>query len=49
VITDYPQATLVDWENISLNHPEYFAPDGVHLDDAGGDVYVNAILEALNK
>jgi peptidoglycan/LPS O-acetylase OafA/YrhL len=49
VITDYPQATLVDWENISLNHPEYFAPDGVHLDDAGADVYVNAILEALNK
>lgn len=49
VITDYPQATLVDWESISLNHPEYFAPDGVHLDEAGGDVYVNAILEALNK
>ncbi len=47
VIADYPQTRLVDWATISLNHPEYFAPDGVHLDDAGSDVYVNAILEAL--
>ena len=47
VIADYPQAVLIDWASISLNHPEYFAPDGVHLDDAGSDVYVNAILEAL--
>ncbi len=47
VIADYPQARLVDWATLSSNHPEYFAPDGVHLDDAGGDVYVNGILEAL--
>ena len=47
VIADYPQAQLIDWAKISAGHPEYFAPDGVHLSDAGGDVYVNAILEAL--
>jgi len=47
VIADYPQAQLIDWATISAGHPEYFAPDGVHLSDAGGDVYVNAILEAL--
>ena len=47
VIADYPQAQLIDWSTLSRNHPEYFAPDGVHLDDVGGDVYVNAILEAL--
>ena len=47
VIADYPQAKLVDWATLSQNHPEYFAPDGVHLDDAGGNVYVNGILEAL--
>ena len=47
VMVDYPQARLVDWATISLNHPEYFAPDGVHLDDAGSEVYVSAILEAL--
>jgi len=47
VIVDYPQTKLVDWASISAGHPEYFAPDGVHLDDAGSDVYVSAILEAL--
>jgi hypothetical protein len=49
VIADYPEAQLVDWATISQNHPEYFAPDGVHLDDAGSTVYVDAILEALSK
>ena len=49
VISDYPQAHLIDWAKLSTGHPEYFAPDGVHLSDAGGDVYVGAILEALKK
>ncbi len=47
VIADYPQAHLIDWAAISQGHPEYFAPDGVHLSDAGGSIYVSAILEAL--
>jgi peptidoglycan/LPS O-acetylase OafA/YrhL len=47
VITNYPQTTLVDWHAISLNHPEFFAPDGVHLNENGSNVYVAAILEAL--
>ncbi|MEI6220545.1 MAG: acyltransferase family protein [Actinomycetes bacterium] len=47
VLADYPQARMIDWATISQGHPEYFAPDGVHLSDAGGDVYVSAILEAL--
>ena len=47
VLVDYPQARLVDWATLSLGHPEYFAPDGVHLSNAGGDIYVGAILEAL--
>ena len=49
VVADYPQAHLVDWARISFGHPEYFAPDGVHLSDTGGDVYVGAILEGLKK
>ena len=44
-----PRAQVVDWATISQNHPEYFAPDGVHLRPAGITVYVAAILEALNK
>ena len=48
VISNYPKATLVDWNSISTNHPEYFAPDGVHLSDLGSTVYVDAIVQALN-
>ena len=44
-----PRVRVVDWATISQNHPEYFAPDGVHLSPAGITVYVAAILEALNK
>jgi len=43
------RARVVDWAAISSGHPEYFAPDGVHLKPAGIRVYVAAIMEALNK
>jgi peptidoglycan/LPS O-acetylase OafA/YrhL len=49
VLAGYPNAILVDWASISENHPEFFAPDGVHLIEAGSDVYVASILEALNS
>lgn len=47
VAQDFPTIRLVDWATISMSHPEYFAPDGVHLSDLGGNVYLSAILEAL--
>jgi peptidoglycan/LPS O-acetylase OafA/YrhL len=49
VVSSYPNAILVDWASIAENHPEFFAPDGVHLVEAGSDVYVASILEALNS
>ena len=48
VVAGYPNAVLVDWASTAENHPEFFAPDGVHLIEAGSDVYVASILEALN-
>ncbi|CAB4747597.1 unannotated protein [freshwater metagenome] len=48
VVSKYSNATLVDWAQIAENHPEFFAPDGVHLVEAGSDVYVASILDALN-
>ena len=48
VVANYPNAILVDWGQIAENHPEFFAPDGVHLVEAGSDVYVASILDALN-
>lgn len=47
VISSYPNTYLVDWESISLGHPEYFAPDGVHLLPSGVSAYVDAITQYL--
>ena len=40
-------AVLIDWNAISTGHPEYFAPDGVHLVPAGVRAYVDAISAQL--
>ena len=40
-------AIVVDWASISMGHPEYFAPDGVHLVPAGVRAYVDAITATL--
>jgi len=47
VAAEYSQAQIVDWASISANHPEFFGPDGVHLNDAGSSVYVAAIMDYL--
>ena len=43
----YSNVKIVDWNAISDGHPEYFAPDGVHLVPTGVSAYVMAIDEAL--
>ena len=40
-------ARVIDWAQISTGHPEYFAPDGVHLVPAGVRAYVDAITAVL--
>ncbi|MBF8252535.1 MAG: acyltransferase [Actinobacteria bacterium] len=40
-------AILIDWHAISQGHPEYFAPDGVHLVPSGVRAYVDAIAAQL--
>jgi peptidoglycan/LPS O-acetylase OafA/YrhL len=47
VAANYPQADVIDWNELSNGRPEYFAPDGVHLVPAGVNAYVSAILEKL--
>jgi peptidoglycan/LPS O-acetylase OafA/YrhL len=47
VIDEYPNGRLVDWDRISTDRPEYFAPDGVHLVPTGANAYVSSILEVL--
>ena len=49
VAANYSNTTVVDWNGISTNHPEYFASDGVHLNPPGVNAYVAAILEELKR
>ena len=39
----YPNVKVIDWASISEGHPEYFAPDGVHLVPTGVAIYVAEI------
>ncbi|MFM7542285.1 MAG: acyltransferase family protein [Actinomycetales bacterium] len=49
VVSRYPRTTIIDWQRISENHPEFFASDGVHLNPPGVNAYVSAILEVLKN
>jgi peptidoglycan/LPS O-acetylase OafA/YrhL len=44
---DFSNIRVIDWNSISDGHPEYFAPDGVHLVPTGVSAYVMAIDSAL--
>ncbi len=44
----YSNVRVVDWATLSEGHPEYFAPDGVHLVATGVEIYVAEIAQYLN-
>lgn len=44
----YSNIRVVDWASISEGHPEYFAPDGVHLVTSGVAIYVAEIAKYLD-
>jgi len=46
--SQYSNVRIVDWASISAGHPEYFAPDGVHLVSSGVARYVEAIARYLD-
>jgi len=47
VARKYAHVTIIDWNAISHGHPEYFAPDGVHLVPTGVAIYVAEISKYL--
>jgi peptidoglycan/LPS O-acetylase OafA/YrhL len=47
VAANHPNISIIPWDQISQGHPEYFAPDGVHLVPAGVRAYVAAIETKL--
>jgi len=38
---------IIDWNNLSKGHPEYFIADGIHLTPTGVDAYVNTIYNEI--
>lgn len=43
----HPQVTVVDWNLYSRSHPEWFQPDGLHLDSAGATALATLLRRAL--
>ena len=43
-----PEVTVVDWYDASADYPQYFYPDGVHLDPAGAKYYAALLVQALD-
>jgi peptidoglycan/LPS O-acetylase OafA/YrhL len=46
--SQYINVKIVDWAKASEGHPEYFAPDGVHLVPTGVAIYVAEISRYLD-
>ena len=45
---EHDNITLVDWHTAAQNHPEYFAPDGVHLKQKGIETLTNLLQQSIN-
>ncbi len=48
VAQSYPNTVMVDWYAASAPFPQYFYPDGVHLDPDGAKFYASLLVQALN-
>lgn len=45
----HKNVTLVDWYQRSVGHSEYFAPDGVHLENSGVKALSDEIIKTIKK
>lgn len=45
--TKHENVHIIDWENISYGHRNYFYADGIHLTEDGKKAYTKAIYEAI--
>ena len=46
---EYDNLYIIDWENISKGHEDYFYGDGIHLTIPGREAYTEAIYEGIYK
>ena len=45
--SNYSNIHIVDWQEASKNHPEYFYADGIHLKGEGPKAYANTVFDAI--
>lgn len=45
---EHDNITLIDWHSTAIDHPEYFASDGVHLEPKGVEALTNLIQQSIN-
>lgn len=45
----YPNVTVLDWYALSKDKDDWFAADGVHLNDVGREQYVALVQQAFNR
>jgi len=45
----WPQASLLDWHDLALKHPEWFVDDQTHLRYYGTKAYVQFIMQAVES
>lgn len=43
----YDNLHVIDWATISAGHPEYFAADGLHLQNIGAKAFSQAIFDSM--
>ncbi len=43
----FPNLHVIDWEDFSKNHDDFFAPDGLHLGKNGKSAYAKFIFDSL--
>ena len=46
---DYPNLHIIDWEEYSKDHPEYFYADGIHVKGDGIEAYGKLVYESIYK
>lgn len=46
---EHSNVKLIDWYKASEGHTEYFAPDGIHLEQKGVNALIDQILTAIKK
>jgi hypothetical protein len=46
-VARYPNAVLVDWHAASIDHPDFFWGDGIHLRPEGAQAYAQLIAASL--